>query len=187
LAAASASEIRISNSEIFNNVSVTSVGGIFCSSSEEYGFESSSGSHSSSSSAIALHRVSIKQNNVADPLALGVAADLFVIGSVEFAADSATEVSVQGNFERDVTAAVVSVISNSPGIQLKTACLAASTPPIAPTSLKNFIAQSDPPSASSIHGHFQVLPGMSAGPKVFHVRCIFCISGLVHAAPESNL
>jgi hypothetical protein len=161
-----ASEIRISNSEILRNVAVTSGGGMFCSSNQEYGFETRSGSDSSSSSAITLHHVSIKQNNVADPLALGVGADLFVIGSVVFSADSATEVSMQGNFERDVTAAVISVMSNSPSIELKTACLNGSMLRIAPTSLKNFLAQSDPPSASSMNVS-KCFPACLEVPKFF--------------------
>jgi hypothetical protein len=145
-----ASEVQMSNSKIQSNFAVTSGGGIFCSSKQSVVFSTIIGSNSPQGSTIGLMNVSVMSNHVTDPLALGVGADLFVIGSVTFSADNSSEVSMRGNPERDVTAVVVSVISNSPRIELKRICLDGTMLRIAPTSLLNHESHSVPPSASSV-------------------------------------
>jgi CRP-like cAMP-binding protein len=142
--------VQISNSDIQNNFAVSSGGGLFCSSNQANDVYAARGLTNTGLSTIALQNVSVRSNTIVDPLALGVGAEMFIIGSVVFSADSTSEVSMDGNSERDVTAAVVSLVTNSPNIFLKLACRSGTMLRIAPTSLSNVLSLSNPPSMVSM-------------------------------------
>jgi hypothetical protein len=109
---------------------------MFCSSSQSNYFYATRGlSGVTGISTITLKNVKFFSNAVVDPRALGVGADLFVIGSVILSADNNSEIWMDGNFDRDVTAAVVSVVSNSPNISFKLSCRSGTMLRIAPTAL----------------------------------------------------
>jgi hypothetical protein len=144
-----ASEVDISNSQFQQNAAATSGGGLFCSSNEVIGLNDIKGL--SGMSHIKLQNVSFHSNEIVGPQAMfGVGGDVFVIGSVIFAADSSSEVSMSGSFERDITATVVSVITNSSSIFLKTTCLSGTMLRVAPTSLSNQLSLSEPPTLQSM-------------------------------------
>jgi hypothetical protein len=108
----------ISNSTIFNNSASVSGGGMFCSNKPASGIEAAG----AETSTIDLKNVSIIENSIIDPLKLGVGADLFIIGSVVFSADNVTYVSMKGQSDRDVTPAIISVVTDSSKIFLKLEC-----------------------------------------------------------------
>jgi CRP-like cAMP-binding protein len=145
-----AAETRITNSEIQRNVAGLSGGGLFCSNNQANQFFATRGLAITGESTIALKNVTFRSNAVVDPAALGVGADLYIIGAVLFSADSTTEVLMNGNYDRDVTAAVVSVVTNSPNISMKLTCLSGTMLRIAPTSLSNLVSLSNPPSIASM-------------------------------------
>jgi hypothetical protein len=146
-----AAEVEISHSEMQRNSAWSSGGGLFCSSNQANDFYASRGLVGiTGKSTITLKNVRIRGNSLGDPLAQGVGADLFVIGSVFFAADSASEISMDGNFDRDVTATVVSVTTNSPNISFKVACRSGTMLRVAPTSMSNLVSLSSPPSMASM-------------------------------------
>lgn len=145
-----AAEARITNSEIRRNVAGLSGGGLFCSNNQANQFFATRGLAITGESTIALKNVTFRSNAVVDPDALGVGADLYIIGAVLFSADSTTEVLMNGNYDRDVTAAVVSVVTNSPNISLKLTCLSGTMLRTAPTSLSNLVSLSNPPSLASM-------------------------------------
>jgi CRP-like cAMP-binding protein len=144
-------EFQMLNSKIQNNSAWSSGGGMFCSSSQSNYFYATRGlSGVTGISTITLKNVKFFSNAVVDPRALGVGADLFVIGSVILSADNNSEIWMDGNFDRDVTAAVVSVVSNSPNISFKLSCRSGTMLRIAPTALSNLVSLSNPPSMASM-------------------------------------
>jgi hypothetical protein len=145
-----ASDVQIENSDIHDNSAVTSGGGMFCSGNQANDAYLRSGLGMAGISAITLKNVSLRSNYVVDPSALGVGADLFVVGSVFFAADNASTVSMSGRADRDITAAAVSVITDSPSIFLKLECLSGTMLRLAPTSLSNMVSRYMPPSMESL-------------------------------------
>jgi hypothetical protein len=159
-----AAEAQISNSQIQNNTAVSSGGGMFCSSNQANDFFSTRGLAITGRSAITLKNVSFRGNVVVDPLALGVGADVFIIGSVLISADSASEILMNGNSDRDVTAAVVSVVTNSPNISFRLACTSGTMLRLAPTSLSNLVSLSNPPSLASMEAS-KCFPACSEVPS----------------------
>jgi hypothetical protein len=145
-----ASEAHISDSVIRRNVAATSGGGLFCSSNQAAGFYAAKGLDVSGISTITLKNTSVRSNSITEPLALGVGSDLFVIGSVFFAADSLSDVSMSGYSDRDIMSTVVTVLTNSPHIAMRLSCMNGTMLRIAPTSLSNTLSMSVPPSNASL-------------------------------------
>jgi hypothetical protein len=123
---------------------------MFCSSNQAAGFYAAKGLDVSGSSSITLRNTSVRSNSITEPLALGVGSDLFVIGSVFFAADSASDVSMSGYSDRDVMSTVVTALTNSPHIAMALSCMNGTVLRIAPTSLSNTLFMSVPPSNASL-------------------------------------
>jgi hypothetical protein len=145
-----ASKVHILNSVIRKNVATRSGGGIFCSSYQANNFFTTKGIDIDGLSTIILNSTSFLSNTVIDPQVLGVGSDLFVFGSVVFVSDSSNDLSMSGVSHRDIMAAVVSVITNSPLISLKLSCMYGTMLRIAPTSLSNILSLSMPPSNESM-------------------------------------